>query len=111
MPLMSIATSAKIRNKEDLLEKSSQLISELTDKSKKFIMVKLNDCLNIYFADDHSPSCFVEIKSIGSIEPNIMASKITKFLSKEIGIPSDRIYINFNDVSASMWAWNGSTFA
>jgi phenylpyruvate tautomerase PptA (4-oxalocrotonate tautomerase family) len=27
-----------------------------------------------------------------------------------MGIPIDKIYISFEDVPASMWAWNGRTF-
>ena len=29
---------------------------------------------------------------------------------KKIGIPIDKIYISFQDVPASTWAWNGRTF-
>ena len=109
MPYINVSTSAKIEDKTKLLEEISILISSLTGKSKKFIMAKLDDNCEIYFNDD-SPSCFLEIKSIGSLNPSEMAKPISDFIHEKLGIPIDKIYISFEDVPASMWAWNGRTF-
>ena len=62
------------------------------------------------FFDDESPCCFLEIKSIGSLNPSKMASPLSKFINEKMAIPIDKIYISFEDVPASMWAWNGKTF-
>ncbi len=72
-------------------------------------MAKLDDNALMYF-DDQSPCCFLEIKSIGSLNPSEMAKPISYFIQEKIGIPVDRIYISFEDVSPSMWSWNGNTF-
>ena len=72
-------------------------------------MAKLDDNCEMYF-NDYSPSCFLEIKSIGSLHPSDMAKPISDFIHEKMGIPIDKIYISFEDVSASMWAWNGRTF-
>ena len=72
-------------------------------------MVKIDDNCQMYF-DDETPSCFLEIKSIGSLNPSEMAKPISDFVNKKMGIPIDRIYISFEDVPASLWAWNGRTF-
>ena len=109
MPYINISTSAKIEDKKKLLEEISILISSLTSKSKRFVMAKLNDNCEMYF-DDNSPSCFLEIKSIGSLNPSDMAKPISEFIHEKLGIQIDKIYISFEDVSASMWAWNGRTF-
>ena len=53
---------------------------------------------------------FLEIKSIGSLNPSEMAKPISDFVYEKMGIPIDRIYISFEDVPASLWAWNGRTF-
>ena len=110
MPLLTISTSASIHNKKELLEKSAQLVSSLTNKPKKFVMVKIEKSPDIYFCEDHSPSCYIEFKSIGSLEPSNFAKSISKFISLEMGIPIEKIYINFEDVKASLWGWNGKTF-
>ena len=109
MPYINVSTSVKVNDKKKFLEEISILISSLTNKSKRFIMVKLDDNSEIYF-NDESPSCFLEIKSIGSLNPLEIAKPISDFVYEKMGIPIDKIYISFEDVSASMWAWNGRTF-
>ena len=109
MPYINVSTSAKIENKKKLLEEISELVSFLTNKSKKFVMAKLDDNSEMYFGD-RSPCCFLEIKSIGSLNPSEMAKPISDFVYERMGIPIDKIYISFENVPASMWAWNGRTF-
>ena len=109
MPYINVSTSIKIEDKKKLLEEISILISSLTNKSKRFVMAKIDDNCQMYF-DDESPSCFLEIKSIGSLNPSEMANPISNFVNENMGIPIDKIYISFVDVPASMWAWNGRTF-
>ena len=109
MPYINVSTSAKIEDKKKLLEEISLFISSLTKKSKRFVMAKLNDNCEMFF-DDESPCCYLEIKSIGSLNPSGMAKPISNFVNEKMGIPIDKIYISFEDVPASMWAWNGGTF-
>ena len=109
MPYINILTSEKVDNKKKLLEEITTLISSLTKKSKKFVMAKIDDNSEMYF-EDESPCCFLEIKSIGSLNPKTMTKPISDFVYEKIKIPQDKIYISFEDVPASMWAWNGRTF-
>ena len=109
MPYINVSTSVKVDDKKKLLEEISILVSSLTNKSKRFVMAKLEDNSEIYFGDE-SPCCFLEIKSIGSLNPSEMAKPISNFVFEKFGIPVDKIYISFEDVPASMWAWNGRTF-
>tara|TARA_B100000123_G_scaffold125964_1_gene92921 strand:+ start:136 stop:468 length:333 start_codon:yes stop_codon:yes gene_type:complete len=109
MPYINVSTSVKVEDKKKLLNEISTLVSSLTNKSKKFVMAKLEDDSVMYF-EDQSPCCFLEIKSIGSLNPPEMAKQISYFVHEKMGIPIDKIYISFEDVPASMWAWNGRTF-
>ena len=109
MPYINVSTSAKIEDKKKLLEEISILVTSLTNKSKRFVMAKLDDNSEMYF-DDESSCCYLEIKSIGSLNPSEMAKPICNFIYEKIGIPLDKIYISFEDVPATMWAWNGKTF-
>ena len=109
MPYINVSTSAKIEDKKKLLEEISILVASLTNKSKRFVMAKLDDNCQMYF-NDEKPSCFLEIKSIGSLNPSEMAKPICDLVYEKMGIPIDRIYISFEDVPASLWAWNGRTF-
>ena len=110
MPYINVSTSVKVDDKKKLLEEISILVSSLTNKSKRFVMAKIEDNSQMYF-EDETPCCFLEIKSIGSLNPSEMAKPISDFVFEKMGIPIDKVYISFVDVPASMWAWNGRTFA
>ncbi len=109
MPYINVSTSVKVEDKKKFIEEISILISSLTNKSKRFVMAKLEDNLEMYF-DDQRPCCFLEIRSIGSLKPSQMARPISDFVYEKMGIPIDKIYISFADVPSSLWAWNGRTF-
>ena len=57
MPYINVSTSAKVNDKEKLLEEISIMISSFTKKSKRFVMVKIEDNCQMYF-DNETPSCF-----------------------------------------------------
>ena len=109
MPYISISTSVIVEDKKKLLEDISILVSSLTNKSKRYVMTKLDDNSVMYF-DDQTPICFLEIRSIGSLKPSEMAKPISNLIHEKMGIPIDKIYISFEDVPSTMWAWNGKTF-
>ena len=110
MPLLNISTNTKIKNEQTLLANSSEFISSLTGKPENFVMVKLSDSLPMYFAGTDELCAFIEIKSIGSLVPSKMSKPIFEFFSSELEIPTERIYVYFQDVVSNQWAWNGRTF-
>tara|TARA_Y100000589_G_scaffold325110_2_gene362445 strand:- start:123 stop:458 length:336 start_codon:yes stop_codon:yes gene_type:complete len=110
MPLLSVSTSIKIKDKDLFLKNCSHLVSKLTNKSEQYVMVRLFDQIPMYFDRDQSPSCFIDLKSIGSLNPSVMSKEISIFISDQIEVPADRVYIHFEDINASNWAWNGKTF-
>ena len=105
-----MSTNKVIRNEQNLLLKSSEFISSLLNKPENFVMIKLTDSLKMSFSGNNETCCFIEIKSIGSIEPSKMSRPICDFFSSELDISSERIYIFYQDVNPKMWAWNSRTF-
>ena len=110
MPLINISVNKKVENDQIFLSNVSGFISSLLNKSENFVMVRLIDSLQISFAGTHDPCCFIEIKSIGSIEPSKNSKQICEFFSNELDISKERIYIFFQNVDPNMWAWNSRTF-
>ena len=58
-------------------------------------------------------AAFVDVRSIGGLTHDVnrkLSQKVCKLLNDSIGVPPNRIYLNFSDVEASHWGWNGSTF-
>jgi len=110
VPLLNISTNKKIKNEQLLLSKSSDFISSLLNKPENYVMIQLSDSLQMLFAGTNESCCFIEIKSIGSIEPSKMSKPICEFFSNELEISRERIYVFFQNVDSSMWAWNSRTF-
>ena len=75
MPYINLSTSAKVNDKDKLLEEISILISSLTKKSRRFVMAKIDDNCQMYF-DDLTPTCFLEIKSIAILWVALSTLKI-----------------------------------
>ncbi|KAH9402542.1 hypothetical protein TYRP_016070 [Tyrophagus putrescentiae] len=73
----------------------------------------LQACFLCCRGDGQTPAGNCRLSSIGSIssQQNKKSSeKIMGFIEKEIGIPSDRMYIEFVDLSPGNVGWSGSTF-
>ena len=62
------------------------------------------------FSGNNDPSCYIEIKSIGSLNPPKMTKLFSDIIEKNLGIPAERIYVGFEDVEASKWGFNRHTF-
>ena len=60
MPYINVSTSAKIEDKKKLLEEISILVSSLTNKSKRFVMAKLDNNSEMYF-EDESPVSYTHL--------------------------------------------------
>ena len=110
MPFLNISTNKKIKNEQMLLAKSSVFISALLNKPANFVMVKLSHSIPMFFNGTDELCSFIEIKSIGSLVPSEMSKPICDFFSTELKIPTERIYIYFDDVDSHHWAWNSRTF-
>ena len=110
MPLLNISTNTKIKDEKILLAKSSEFISSLIGKPENFVMVKLTHSLKMYFAGTDQICAFIEIKSIGSLNPSKISKPICEFFASELDISKERIYVFYQNVDPNMWAWNSRTF-
>ncbi len=111
MPLINVRTSiGDIENPEMLLKELSHELSELTGKPENFVMTLLETKVPMTFAGTSDPCCYVEIKSIGALNPSKMSLEFCKLIARKTGIASDRIYIGFEDVPARLWGWNEKVF-
>ncbi|WP_269622704.1 phenylpyruvate tautomerase MIF-related protein [Prochlorococcus marinus] len=111
MPLITVQTSScDIENPQSFLQDLSKELSSLTGKPESYVMTQLHQNVPMTFGGTPKASCYIEIKSIGSIDPSNMSKAFCKLIEERIGIPSDRIYISFEDVPAKLWGWDGRTF-
>tara|TARA_B100000214_G_C23769032_1_gene535865 strand:- start:178 stop:519 length:342 start_codon:yes stop_codon:yes gene_type:complete len=112
MPFIQINTSSKsVLEDYDLLQKDiSKMVSDLTGKPENYVMTMIQIDTKMTFAGSDEPCCFIKVKSIGSLKPSTMSKSLCELISSRTNINTSRIYIEFIDVKASHWGFNGSTF-
>ena len=111
MPLIKVMTSLpKIDNQDELLKKLSLALSTSTGKPENYVMTILQCNVPMTFAGSNEPSCFIEVKSIGSLKPSLMTSIFCEIINNLTNIPSSRVYISFEDIDSKNWGFNNKTF-
>jgi phenylpyruvate tautomerase len=114
MPLVNIHTNVSLTDalKDEVLVAASKLMAELTHKPEKYVMAVFEPA-GVRMAGQPGPAAFVDVRGIGGLTPDVnrqISKKVCELLQKSAGVSPDRVYINFTDVDAANWGWNGSTF-
>ena len=82
----------------------------MTGKPEDYVMTMIQSDKNMTFAGSDEPCCFIKLKSIGSLAPSSMSKSLCELIASKTNINKSRIYIEFQDVEASNWGFNSSTF-
>jgi phenylpyruvate tautomerase len=114
MPLLKLETTVALTEdkRKALLASLSQTVAEVIGKPKQYVMVTASQAA-IQMSGSPGDAAFVDIRSIGGLTGDLnrkLSQKVCQLLHDSLGIPPNRIYLNFTDVKASHWGWNGSTF-
>ncbi len=114
MPLLKLETTVAVPEdkQQPLLASLSKIVSETIGKPEQYVMVTLGSG-SMLMSGKIGPACFGEIRSIGGLNQKVngeLSRKICRVLNEALGIPTERIYLNFIDVAAADWGWNGGTF-
>lgn len=112
MPYLKIQTNIRITDKIKIIQEATALLSTILGKLKQYIMVALEPAIDMVFAGTDDPLAFIELKSIGlpENETAALSAEVCEFIQKSLGIPKERIYIEFSDVKRHLFGWNGKTF-
>ena len=112
MPFIRIQTNVRVSDHGSVLQRLSALASEKIEKPEAYVMTALIDGSSMTFGGDDAPLAFVECKSIGLSETMTkgLSASLCAFCEKELGIPQNRVYIEFAGARGSMWGWKGGTF-
>lgn len=115
MPLMKLQVSTPLSDEKEreLLPALSKIVSEGIGKPETYVMVSIERGAGM-MSGTGDDSAFADVRSIGGLDGATNA-RITRelcaLLKETLGIPPDRVYINFTDVAAANWGWDGGTFA
>lgn len=114
MPFLKLSTNVIINQEKtpSLINALSQLLAKETAKPERYVMVDVSGGRDMLFAGNNEPLAYVECKSIGLSAPQIksLSQSISELLGVQLGLSTERIYIEFSNCPASHWGWNGSTF-
>ena len=111
MPFIQINTSSKsVLNNDLLLKEISKKVAVLTGKPENYVMTLIQNDSQMTFAGSDEPCCFIKLKSIGSLNPSAMSKSLCELIESKTNIKTNRIYLEFIDVKAENWGFNGSTF-
>ncbi|MDJ0515701.1 MAG: phenylpyruvate tautomerase MIF-related protein [Trichodesmium sp. MO_231.B1] len=117
MPLIKVQTSASEPQKDkidSLLKSLSSSIAKHFSKPESYVMTIFESDIPMTFGgNSDEPACYMEIKSIGTMNPNqtkAMSQDFCQEINQTLGVPKNQIYIEFSDAKGSMWGWNSSTF-
>jgi phenylpyruvate tautomerase len=114
MPLLKLETTVALSGEKQnaLLVSLSKLVAETIGKPEQYVQVALSPA-SMLMSGKPGAAAFVDVRSIGGLSADVnrlLASKLCQCLQESLGVPSDRIYLNFTDVKPTHWGWNGNTF-
>lgn len=114
MPYLSIQTNKTVDTgaQDKLLLQASGLIAGELGKPESYVMTSWEPVRPMTFAGNAKPCAYLEMKSIALPETKTagISKTLCGLIENELGIPANRIYIEFSDAARSMWGWDNRTF-
>ena len=114
MPLLKLETTVPLPEGKGkpLLAALSKAVAGTIGKFEQYVMVAVSQSA-ILMSGKAGEAAFVDIRSLGGLNGETnrkLSQQVCKLLKDSLGIASDRVYLNFTDVEAGNWGWNGNTF-
>lgn len=116
MPLIQLDTTCAFSDpskKPALAKALSQIAAEGSGKPEQYVMACVHDNVVMTMSGAPGPCALVTVKAIGGLSKSVnqtLAAKVCRLLQKELEIPKNRIYITFEELAPTHWAWEGNTF-
>lgn len=114
MPMLALHTAKPVPadQQEVLIKALSRCVAQGIGKPETYVMVTLSDG-PVCMAGSVGDGAFVDVRSIGGLSGDTngkLAAAICALLDETLSIPSQRVYLNFTNVDASAWGFDGRTF-
>jgi phenylpyruvate tautomerase PptA (4-oxalocrotonate tautomerase family) len=114
MPLLKLETTVALSEdkRKALLGSLSKAAAGTIGKPEQYVMVSIGQAAML-MSGKAGEAAFVDIRSIGGLSDDVnrkLSQQVCKLLADSLGVPAERVYLNFTDVEAGNWGWNGSTF-
>ena len=114
MPLLKLETTVVLTDdqRKALLPSLSRILAETTGKPEDYVMITLSQSA-ILMSGKTGDAAFVDVRGLGGLSGDVnqrLSQKVCRLLNESLGVPQDRIYLNFTELEASNWGWKGNTF-
>lgn len=114
MPLLKIQTNKPLDTVagKSLAAAASTSVAGMLGKPERYVMVSVEHNPAMLFGGDDAPLAYLELKSIGLPENRTaqFSATLTDLVEQQLGIPAERVYIEFADALRHLWGWDGGTF-
>ena len=114
MPFIETKTSVSVSREQlsALKEAFAKAIEIIPGKSEEWLMLNtVGDCNMAFRGDMDTPSAMIKVEIFGKAkneEYDRLTEEICSVASAILGVPSDRIYVRYEEVSH--WGYNGFNF-
>jgi len=114
MPLLKLETTVPLpeEKQKSLLAALSKAMAGTIGKPEQYVMVTARHSVML-MSGKAGDAAFVDIRSIGGLNGDTnrkLSRQVCELLKNSLGIAPGRVYLNFTDVEAGAWGWNGNTF-
>ncbi len=114
MPLLKLETTVSLTEdkRKALLASLSKIMAETTGKPEEYVMVTASQAAML-MSGKSGDAAFADIRGIGGLSGDVnrqLSQKVCRLLNESLGVPPNRIYLNFTELEASNWGWKGNTF-
>lgn len=114
MPLLRLETTVALSDsqRQELLTALSKAVAETIGKPEQYVMVTISPAA-ILMSGKPGDAAFADVRSIGGLSPDVnrrLSQNVCALLARSLRLPPDRVYLNFTEVGAGDWGWNGDTF-
>ncbi len=100
------------QEKTDLLKAASAATADMLGKPEAYVMVLVQAGQAMQFADSSTHCAYLELKSIGlpGDQTSVFSTRLCTLIEEMLGVPANRIYIEFQDAPRHLWGWDKRTF-
>ncbi len=115
MPLLKLETSVALEpeKKSALLASLGDILARDTGKAPNHVMIVIVDRVALSMAGKQGPGALVDVRGIGGLNGAVnkkLSASVCELLQQQCDIPPGAVYLNFTELQASHWGFNGSTF-
>ncbi|MDC7235849.1 MAG: phenylpyruvate tautomerase MIF-related protein [Spirochaetales bacterium] len=114
MPCITVSSNFQLEEsvRSDFQKGLVQIAKDVLSKPEHSVMILFDSKSDIYFVQSYDPALFIQFKSIGLQDEatSVLSDKICTMAEGLFKVSPERIYIEFANVSGTMWGWNKRTF-